>query len=209
MMPAVGKIFKLRRHTLFVVRPIEKFPDVQPGLDAEIRRLYESSRDAHGFPRYFRRKAAALRLSRRQAGELDGLVEQIYATLETINSVESRGGHRAARPIAFNALDNAANGVYNDSGWVHSEVVRGEGTGDHNAILLLAAGLRAPIDAGVEILEGGAEIAGEIDPGKLKEEVLDALQKKLRFESAIYYGMKKIYGVTPSRLLSSDKSRVA
>lgn len=182
--------------------PIEQFPEVPEGLEREVYNFYESTVHSNGFSRYFGSKAQAFGIGGEEADKLDNLINQLYSTYETMKAVQSHGKQVPKRGFEFNSISSAAMGVYNFTG-----IVRGNenSDGDFNDIVALIKRTSSEVSNLLRIyqqFEIGSEQAREafemqhFDIEGAEKNALSALQDKLKFEAAIYEGIKAHYGIS-------------
>jgi len=175
------------------MKPLAEFPEVPEGLEREVYELYESTVEGKGysaFSTYFRRQVGAGVVDERQAKILDALVDGLYGTYESIKMVTSEGRHKRKAPLDFNIFVTATLGSYNDAGLVFSGSNKEQGGfGDYKTLSELSHSMLGKTEA-------IGRLSNPPKPSNLRGPALEALQDKLRFEAAIYEGMKKLYGVT-------------
>jgi len=176
------------------MKPIEEFPEVPEGLEREVYDLYESTVKVHDdFPSYFKERAETFKLSEKDAKVLDYLVHWLHGTYETIKKISANGKYNHKSEVRFNVFIAAGSGQYNDTGLV-TGLDRSTGNfGDYATISSFGQGLNEKI-AGV-LISFDSETRENLQEN-LKEDALSALKDKLRFEAAMYEGMKKVYDVT-------------
>lgn len=200
--------------------PIDKFPEVPEGLEAEVNRLYSQCLpEGNGsFSAYFVSNTETYGISHEAASNLDRLLNSVRGTFEAIKVVDTRGVYKSEAPIDFivpleTECEFAALGVLQGLLAPHDIVY-----GNSPEVVDFSLGLRRNITVPLDFFKSGIATIDAYITDRLKTNptlsldmpqgmpnitskwlrsaALSALNDKLRFEAAVYEGLKARYGVT-------------